>query len=326
MQRLGADNRDVQDKDRFADICARRGFPHVPTLAVFERGRQIYPATPFTPDLPKIWTKSLRLKGGAGGAKWIRDGEAYRDSGGRRVGAAKLAEEFSKEDCLVQPFVENHPDIAQVTNGALASLRIVTGLNERAEAEFIASSISLPHGARETSVAGILCSIERETGRVRQAAFSDGSRVECHPDTGLPCVGITLPFWHESIELVRRAHAAAFPRFPFLGWDIALTKDGPILLETNSGWGAILSSDARRAARPHRILPPGQPIRVSGDAIDLRRFSSGRRDRERRPSARYGGTDGFAADSSLIAFMAGRAGRFSRPRFFRARRSGAWAA
>ena len=237
--RLGADNRDVQDKDRFAEICARRGFPHVPTLAVFERGRQIHPATPFTPDLPQIWTKSLRLKGGAGGAKWIRDGEAYRDSGGRRVGAAKLADEFSKQDCLVQPFVENHPDIAQVTNGALASLRIVTGLNERAEAEFIASTIGLPHGAHETSVAGILCSIERETGRVRQAAFPDGSRVECHPDTGLPCMGITLPFWHESIELVRRAHAAAFPRFPFLGWDVALTKDGPILLETNSGWGAI---------------------------------------------------------------------------------------
>jgi hypothetical protein len=237
--RLGADNRDVQDKDRFAEICARRGLPHVPTLAVFERGRQIHPATPFTPDLPQIWTKSLRLKGGAGGAKWIRDGEVYRNSGDRHVAAAKLADEFSKQDCLVQPFVENHPDIAKVANGALASLRIVTGMNERAEAEFIAATIGLPYGALETSIAGILCSIERETGRVRRAAFPDGRRVECHPDTGLCCVGITLPFWHKSIELVRRAHAAAFPRFSFLGWDVALTKDGPILLETNWGWGAI---------------------------------------------------------------------------------------
>ena len=237
--RLGADNRDVQDKHRFAAICARRGFPHVPTLAVFERGGQIYPATPFTPDLPQIWTKSLRLKGGAGGAKWIRDGDAYCDSGGRRVSTAKLADEFCKQDCLVQPFVENHRDIALVTNGALASLRIVTGLNERAVAEVIASTIALPHGAHQTHVAAILCSIERETGRVRQAAFPDGRRVERHPDTGLPCTGITLPFWHESIELVRRAHAVAFPRFLFLGWDIALTRDGPILLETNSGWGAI---------------------------------------------------------------------------------------
>jgi hypothetical protein len=237
--RLGADNRDVQDKDRFAEICARRGFPHVPTLAVFERGMQIYPATPFRPDLPQIWTKALRLKGGAGSAKWIRDGEAYRDSSGRLVDVAKLADEFSKQDCLVQPFIENHPDIAQVTNGALASLRIVTGLNERAEAEFIASTMNLPYGAHEIHFACILCSIEWETGRVRRAAFPDGRRVQSHPNTGLPCIGVMLPFWHESIKLVQRAHAAAFPRFPFLGWDIALTKDGPILLETNSGWGAI---------------------------------------------------------------------------------------
>jgi hypothetical protein len=237
--RLGADNRDVQDKHRFARICATNGFPHVRTSAVFEGGRQVYPATPFAPDVAQIWVKSLRLKGGAGGAKWIRDGAAYRDSGGRRVPAAKLGGEFRKQDCLVQPFIENHPDIARVTNGALASLRIVTGLDGSEGAEFVTSLITLPHGKRDTSVAGIVCSIERETGRVRHAAFPDGGGVECHPDTGLPIVGIMLPFWRESIELVRRAHQSAFARFAFLGWDIALTNEGPILLETNSGWGAL---------------------------------------------------------------------------------------
>ena len=237
--RLGADNRDVQDKDRFAEICAKHGFPHVPTLAVFDRGRQVYPATPFMPDAPELWTKALRLKGGAGGAKWIRDGEAYRDTHGWRVPAAKLADEFSRQDCLVQPFVENHPAITRVSNGALASLRIVTGMDEQGEAEFVAALIALPQGARETSVAGILCSIERETGRIQRAAMPNGEPVTQHPDTGAPIVGIDLPFWQESVELVRRAHAAAFPRFAFLGWDIALTKDGPILLETNSGWGAL---------------------------------------------------------------------------------------
>jgi hypothetical protein len=237
--RLGADNRDVQDKDRFAEICARNGFPHVPTLAVFERGRQIHPAAPFVPDAPVLWTKSLRLKGGAGGTKWIKDGEAYRDTHGRRVPAAKLADEFSRQDCLVQPFVENHPAIARVTNGALASLRIVTGMDKHGEAEFVASLIALPYGTWETSVAGVLCSIERETGRIRRAAMPDRTAVTRHPDTGAPIIGIDLPFWRESVELVRRAHVAAFPRFPFLGWDIALTKDEPILLETNSGWGAI---------------------------------------------------------------------------------------
>jgi hypothetical protein len=211
----------------------------VPTLAVFDRGRQVYPATPFVPDAPVLWTKALRLKGSAGAAKWIRDCESYRDTHGRCVGATKLADEFSKQDCLVQPFMENHPAVAPVTNGALASLRIVTGMNGGEKPEFIASLIGLPHGAGETSVGGVLCSIERETGRIRLAAMPDGTPVTQHPDTGGLIVGMILPFWRESIGLVQRAHGTAFPRFPFLGWDVALTSEGPILLETNSGWGAL---------------------------------------------------------------------------------------
>ena len=237
--RLGADNRDVQDKGRFADICAMHGFPHVPTLAVFDSGRRIRPAAPFVPVAPVLWTKALRLKGGAGAAKWIKDGEGYYVTQNRRVRADKLADEFRKQDCLVQPFIENHPDIARVSNGALASLRIVTGMHTNGEADFVTALIALPYGARDTSVAGILCSIEPETSRIRKAALPGNKPVTNHPDTGAPVIGTTVPFWHESVDLVRRAHAAAFSRFAFLGWDIALTKDGPILLETNSGWGAL---------------------------------------------------------------------------------------
>jgi hypothetical protein len=239
VERLGADNCDVQNKYRFADICARHDLPHVPTLAVFDRGRQIRPAAPFAPDAPVLWAKGLRVRVGAGGGKWIKDGEAYHDVHGRRVAADKLADELRKQDCLVQPFVENHPEIARVTNGALAALRIVTGIDEHGEAQFITSLIALPHGAWETSICGVQCSIARDTGRIQFAAMLGEGLVTNHPDTGAPIIGIVLPFWHDSVELVRRAHTAAFARFAFLGWDIALTKDGPILLETNSGWGAI---------------------------------------------------------------------------------------
>jgi hypothetical protein len=237
--RAGADNRDVQDKDRFASICASAGLPHVETLAVFAGGRQIYPTSPFAPELPVLWSKARSLKGGARGAKWTRDGESYCDAAGRRVAATQLAGVLRRENCIVQPFIDNHPAVARMSNGALASLRIVTGMDLSGEAQFVTSLMVLPHGAGSTSVAGILCSVSLKSGRIRRAALPDGEPIERHPDTGEQITGAVLPFWPESMALARRAHATAFARFPFLGWDIALTPDGAVLLETNSGWGAL---------------------------------------------------------------------------------------
>lgn len=235
----GADNRDVQDKDRFAAICASHGLPHVETLAAFQGGRQTRPASPFVPAAPVLWSKARFLKGGAGGTKWTRNGDSYEDTCGRRVPEKQFAEALRGQDCIVQPFIGNHPDIARMSNGALAALRIVTGTNLRGEAEYVASLLALPHGARITSIAAILCSVAPDTGRIRRAAMPGGEPIERHPDTGARLIDAELPFWSDSVALAQRAHALAFPRFPFLGWDIALTLDGPVLLETNSGWGAL---------------------------------------------------------------------------------------
>jgi hypothetical protein len=235
----GADNRDVQDKDRFASICAAHHLPHIETLAAFQGGRQTRPADPFVPIAPLLWSKARHLKGGAGGMKWVREDESYRDSADRRVPAVQFADALRLHDCIVQPFIDNHPDVACLSNGALASLRIVTGMNPGGKAEYVASLLALPHSARATSVGGIVCSIAPESGRIRRAAVVGGEPLERHPDTGARIIDVSLPFWRESIALVLRAHAAAFARFPFLGWDIALTANGPLLLETNSGWGAL---------------------------------------------------------------------------------------
>ena len=49
-------------------------------------------------------------------------------------------------------------------------------------------------------------------------------------------LGFVLPFWAQTVSLVCRAHQRAFPAFVTLGWDVALTQNGPILLETNVSW------------------------------------------------------------------------------------------
>lgn len=237
--RRGAINDDVQDKGRFADICAARGYAHAATLAIFDRKSQIFPASQFRPTAPLLWSKALRLRAGAGAQKWVRDGEGYRNEDGQIVPLASLADALRDKDTIVQPFLENHPTIARLTNGFLATLRIVTGMDGDASAAFVTALLALPVGSSLTSIGGIKCSIASESGRVARAIEQEGQTIARHPDTDEPLIGFEVPFWHESLALVRRAHAQAFPRFAFLGWDVAITAEGPVLLEANSGWGAL---------------------------------------------------------------------------------------
>jgi hypothetical protein len=236
-RRRGADNRDVQDKNRFARICAEHHLPHVDTLAVFERGRQTFPADPFVPQAEFLWSKALSLKGGVGGTRWHWQGDGIRDDDGRCVSLEDFRRELAKQDTIVQRLVENHPAIAAVTNGRLAALRVVTGMNREDRAEFVAILLVLPHGAFTTTLGGIMCSIEQ--GRIRKAAFPGDIAVDRHPDTGAVITGLEVPFCEECVALALDAHNRAFARFAFLGWDFALTADGPVILETNSGWGPL---------------------------------------------------------------------------------------
>jgi len=71
-------------------------------------------------------------------------------------------------------------------------------------------------------------------------------------------VGVSLPFWAETVDLVRKAHYEAFPAFVTLGWDIALTAAGPVLLETNVSWAV--------ANHQFRTGPLGRT--ALGDVID----------------------------------------------------------
>jgi len=63
-------------------------------------------------------------------------------------------------------------------------------------------------------------------------------QIEHHPDTGAPLAGIRL----EGVEEVRELGLEASRKFSFLGtigWDIALTENGPFIIEGNAMWGGL---------------------------------------------------------------------------------------
>ena len=89
---------------------------------------------------------------------------------------------------------------------------------------------------------GIASIIDLASGELGPAQAFDVSEVmrgivyDRHPQTGQPIAGRRLPRWEDVIALGVKAHEQ-FEGFHSIGWDIAITSDGPLLIEGNHDWG-----------------------------------------------------------------------------------------
>ncbi len=240
-RRNGADNNTVQDKSRFADLCRRHELPCIATLAVFRDGSQLWPATPFIPALPLLWVKDLSGSRGAGAARWRLDaGHYHNDDKQMTFSPEALARQWLPRDCLVQPCLDNHPALAALSDGTLVDFRVVTGIHRDGWVEVVATLGHLPCGG-PSGRRYIVGAIDRNNHCLISPTLSGFQIIKNHPDTGAEITAQPVPFWPAALELVVNAHKKVpeFSRFVFLGWDVAITPEGPLLIETNSGWGAF---------------------------------------------------------------------------------------
>ena len=92
--------------------------------------------------------------------------------------------------------------------------------------------------------------VDIRTGEVLTQAVDQNEMVEyeTHPVTGKAFRGVMLPFWEETIAMMRKVVPLA-SKISNIGWDVAITGEGPMLVEANtipgfttaqySGFGSI---------------------------------------------------------------------------------------
>ena len=238
----GANPLDVQDKVRFAQICKEHLLPHAEAIAVFRPGNPAALALDDLEDGAELWIKPIDLQASVGAECWSFADGLFASNDGRHFSSEEFLAYLRARTCLVQRRLKNHTAIDPITNGWLATLRIVVALRGDGTAALLGTALALPRGHFITSSSAFICAVGWDDGTIFQVqdptlpgrAAPPDLR---HSDTGQVLCGHTVPFWRESLELVQRAHRTAFPCFATLGWDVAITPDGPLLLETNSGWG-----------------------------------------------------------------------------------------
>ena len=81
---------------------------------------------------------------------------------------------------------------------------------------------------------GLLVGIDSEKGILNTYGVDEyGYRYEKHPDTGIAFKGFALPEWDSMITLCKKM-AAMEPKVPWIGWDMAHTDHGWVVIEGNS--------------------------------------------------------------------------------------------
>jgi hypothetical protein len=152
-----------------------------------------------------------------------------------------ISECSRSEPYILQERIFNASTLSGFSNGGLCTARVVTCHRTNGAFDHIISIFKMPRGdciIDNFTTGGIACPVDKQSGLlgVGTTINSDIRKFDRHPDTGKRIVGFKLPFWHQVIELCLQAHRV-FHAFAFVGWDVALTDDGPVLVEANPEWG-----------------------------------------------------------------------------------------
>lgn len=233
--RQGANLDDVQNKASFERICTAHGLPCVKSLAVFHEGLSR------GEDVVRSWTAPMFVKAltgfkGAGAELWRPGGRGFVSSNGDDLSIDELIEALRTGNCIIQPVLEDHPCLRAFGTVALSSVRVMTGKAHNGPSSPIGAALSLAvEPSSLTSRFGVGCGINIDDGTVcRTTPIEDDDRL-----LNRNLLGFALPHWEDCLHLVCKAHDEAFPQFATLGWDLALTSSGPVLLETNVNWGMV---------------------------------------------------------------------------------------
>lgn len=183
-----------------------------------------------------------------------RDEDMLVDADGRRLDGAALFSEVAGDEefdvFVIQERLHNHPELSAVYHSEiLQTCRLTTFIPPDGEPRLLMAEMKLGTGTggvdnfRGGETGNLSATVvDPYTGELDQVLGVGpggiGKRFSpTIPGTDVRIAGRRLPFSRECVDVVMRA-APAFLPMRTLGWDVAITTRGPVVVEANNWWGA----------------------------------------------------------------------------------------
>ena len=138
---------------------------------------------------------------------------------------------------LIEEPIRQHPDMNQLCPDSVNTVRIVTLVTDNG-AQMVYALVRMGMGGvcvDNVSSGGMYAPVN-EHGQLYRPAFCDktGKYYERHPLTGTDIVGFQIPLFDQALDLCRMASQRVEEHLKYIGWDVAITPDGPVLVEGNN--------------------------------------------------------------------------------------------
>lgn len=144
--------------------------------------------------------------------------------------------QYIVSDVLIEEKIIQHPDMV-FGNKSVNTIRVYTTLNDKTNEVTIIKTV-VRAGIGESIVdnshsGGCAYEIEQELGYIISSYYAaNGHSSFIHPGTEICMIGRKIPYWIEVKEICVKA-ARKLPKCRYIGWDVAITKNGPLLIEGN---------------------------------------------------------------------------------------------
>lgn len=224
-----------------AVVLRKRSYGNIPALRTIKDVKKFFFDTAIYPIFGKPVEGSKSV--GTALIKGIdRDAELLLLANGRKVDVTSFASEVVEDfesGFIFQSAVTQHPDMHRITGDAIGTLRVITIRGENGvQTLYSLWKIPSPKAMSDNfwQAGSMVAEVDTSTGKVvkcKRGSGMDAEWIAAHPENGEALTGFQVPHWEATKALAIEGHEL-FPEFGIFGWDIAMTIDGPLIIECNA--------------------------------------------------------------------------------------------
>jgi hypothetical protein len=254
----------LKDKGIFYRYCMALGVPIPKLYAIFLKkvagwscGSPVLTSREdwkklFDCQLPEAFiVKPAQGAYGEGLNIFSRSNKRFIDASGQAYESVDLYDALlsnpQHESFIIQEQLNNHPELIRLTGiQALQTVRFITIVDKNSRCSILHAHFKPIIGQYfvDTFIDGLTGNVEAaislNDGFLKPAnqIMANGSGptiIPIHPKTGIPFEGFQLPLWPQTCRLVKETSLKFLP-IRTIGWDVAITPDGPLIVEGNIWW------------------------------------------------------------------------------------------